>query len=462
MNLGSFVTFMTLLLVPGSHGQKRLQVNILFRHGDRSPTKTFPTDPYKESSWPRGWGQLSKLGQERHLELGKFFRRRYPDLIGEYYHPWDIYVRSTDVDRTLMSAASNLAGLYPPKGNETWTSEILGWEPLPIHTVPHSADNVLVRGNNCPRYNAMCRELWTTRPTPEVVKENTEFADFWRDVRKNAGLAPQVELSDLWFISDALKIERLVGRKLPDWVDASVFQHLMEYQDLNFKMMVYNQTLARLSGGNLLNEMQNNMKAKLKGHRTKKVYVYSAHDDTVAPLLAALNVYNNLAPPYASAIMLELWETEKKDPFVRLFYRNDTSINPETPLFLTIPGCTADCPWAKFLKSTRSSIPSNYAKECLLPAAAVVAQKIHDTHPIDLEESRHYVSDEIRTTSVPTLKTSSDGTAWFVFGTIVLVLSVLFIVVFILFVFLRSYRIRIVVSRDEDREPLLSRQRSTF
>ena len=158
----------------------------------------------------------------------------------------------------------------------------------------------------------MCRELWTTRPTPEVVKENTEFADFWRDVRKNAGLAPQVELSDLWFISDALKIERLVGRKLPDWVDASVFQHLMEYQDLNFKMMVYNQTLARLSGGNLLNEMQNNMKAKLKGHRTKKVYVYSAHDDTVAPLLAALNVYNNLAPPYASAIMLELWETEKK------------------------------------------------------------------------------------------------------------------------------------------------------
>ena len=64
----------------------------------------------QESSWPRGWGQLSKFGQERHLELGKFFRRRYADLIGEFYHPWDIHVRSTDVDRTLMSAASNLAG----------------------------------------------------------------------------------------------------------------------------------------------------------------------------------------------------------------------------------------------------------------------------------------------------------------------------------------------------------------
>ena len=38
-----------------------ISISKVYRHGDRSPTKTFPSDSYQEDAWPQGFGQLSTV-----------------------------------------------------------------------------------------------------------------------------------------------------------------------------------------------------------------------------------------------------------------------------------------------------------------------------------------------------------------------------------------------------------------
>jgi len=52
-----------------------------------------------------------------------------------------VHIRSTDYDRTLMSAYSNLAGLFPPEKSQVWNDDLL-WQPVPVHTEPLDSDHV--------------------------------------------------------------------------------------------------------------------------------------------------------------------------------------------------------------------------------------------------------------------------------------------------------------------------------
>lgn len=74
-------------------------------------------------------------------DLGESIRAQYSGFIPEYYLAEDTYVFSSYADRCHMSAQLLTAGLYPPVGDQIWNPELL-WQPIPIHSVARSDDNV--------------------------------------------------------------------------------------------------------------------------------------------------------------------------------------------------------------------------------------------------------------------------------------------------------------------------------
>lgn len=332
--------------------------NVLFRHGDRTPIEPYPNDPYKnESLWPVPYGQLTNLGKNQQLDLGRWLRIRYSHLISDLYSPYDIYIQSTDVDRTLMSAEANLAGLYPPYGNQKWNK--INWMPIPVHTVPELEDNVLLGRKYCARYEFELKKVLNSPEIREINKKNKHLYNY---LMEKTGMKV-ISLKDIEHLYDTLSIETLYNKTLPEWTKSVFPDKLEPLAAKSFTIQAYNRILQRLKTGLLVGEMIDHMEKKSRNALVpnRKLWMYSAHDETVADLLMTLNLFDPHCPPYAATILIELRVIAENEYFVMISYKNTTG----EPTLLTLPGCTALCPLHTFIELTKDVIPHDWEKECM-------------------------------------------------------------------------------------------------
>ncbi|KZC11798.1 Prostatic acid phosphatase [Dufourea novaeangliae] len=354
--------------------------NVLYRHGDRTPIDPYPNDPYNnESIWPVPYGQLTNVGKHQHLLLGRSLRKRYSHLLSNFYSLYDIYIQSTDVDRTLMSAESHLAGLYPPSGNQVWDN--IKWMPIPVHTIPVDKDHVLAAKKYCPRYDY---ELGKVLKSPEIKRIDRENEHLYTYLTEKTGkkISSLISAEQLY---NTLFIESIYNKTLPEWTKSVFPDKLKPLAEKSFTIETYNKILQRLKSGSLLGEMIDHMEKKSKNALVpdRKVWMYSAHDETVANLLMTLNLFDLHCPPYTAMILIELRINLKNQYFVTVSYKNSS----EEPILLTLPGCTALCPLNQFITLTKDVIPINWEKECAM----------------DVDEFRYNVN----TTAVIAILTSS-------------------------------------------------------
>ena len=84
----------------------------IIRHGARNTL----IEPYTDG-FTVGIGQLTPQGMRQRYLMGRYARERYTNqykLLSSEFTPGEVYVQSTDVNRTIQSGYSELMGLYPP------------------------------------------------------------------------------------------------------------------------------------------------------------------------------------------------------------------------------------------------------------------------------------------------------------------------------------------------------------
>ena len=177
----------------------------------------------------------------------------------------------------------------------------------------------------------------------------------------------EIKISSLLSVKqlyDTLFIESLYNKTLPEWTKSVYPDKLMPIVVKSFTINAYNKILQRLKSGTLLGEMIDHMEKKSKNALVpdRKVWMYSAHDETIANLLMTLNVFEPHCPPYTATILIELRVNLKDQYFVTISYKNTS----EEPQLLTLPGCITMCPLNQFIALTKDVVPTDWEKECAI------------------------------------------------------------------------------------------------
>eukprot|EP01063_Lacrimia_lanifica_P005131 TRINITY_DN12951_c0_g1_i1.p1 TRINITY_DN12951_c0_g1~~TRINITY_DN12951_c0_g1_i1.p1 ORF type:complete len:469 (+),score=100.85 TRINITY_DN12951_c0_g1_i1:95-1501(+) len=380
----------------------RLQGVVLsVRHGDRSAIHMIPnavSDPVFECgdvpSWPRHTavrsettgarlaarevtsaardggaclpGQLTARGARQLRAVGRHLHAQYGPMldVGNYT------ARSTDYTRTLASAAFFLeewAELVPgarQEPSERHTVAVYEDEKLEImHGVgiasvsagkvgfdQRDGDKQVSRG--CGKAVALGAEQAASFKIPPSTQMKKELATlFGRE-------AADKSITDL---GDAIHAGSCHSLPLPcgsaGCLSSGAAAEILAWSDRNFceryTGAAGGHRATRLALYPFLRTIADSLQAVADGHAYgRPVKLFFGHDTVIAPVLAALGVFDCKWPPYASRLAFELWRLESDGSYqVRILYNG-------VPVTRRVRGCDGQdpCPLGRFRRVVQGLI----------------------------------------------------------------------------------------------------------
>ena len=322
----------------------------LFRHGARAPESLiFDADHY----WANGPGQLTPVGMRMHYVLGAAMRQKYPELLSKY-DPEKVYVRSSDVDRTIMSAYAHMQGIFQQTGPEMSESIDLSElgvkntqdrnalpgraQAVPIYSLPLVEDHSLKGYHLCARQAEWRLQNLQDSQTSEIF--NKDMAELVQHLSEN-----NVQVGDYALLGRVAEItlsNKFENIKLP----AGIAPESQFFKDLKFVYeFYYTKTVEALPiqralyAKPLLVSILEYIDDFLADRTPRNAIFLSAHDTTLMTLLAAFNITNTecllenyrnekagrsinypdcVYPQYASNMIFEVYKAP--EPSLALFY----------------------------------------------------------------------------------------------------------------------------------------------
>lgn len=337
----------------------------LTRHGARAPSSGKPQgSTITKDDWKIRFGDLTQVGERQHYLLGLKNYKYYQSIgfLSKDYDPTEISVMSTDFNRTMMSAASEVVGYYPfyKLKNLTTQEQVyaktpfefkgqidaiknlkestipFGYTPIPIHV---GTTDAMMRGMDadiCPYQVELRKQYTTTNEWSEINKKYQdvlfpEMVSKWNATNSTLTWTSAYPYIDnyysAWF--DQMEITNPLTLPAQDQVDMILRDGLYEgFYGLDLAV--------RLASSRLINFIRTTIERKIDAIINKMAHIdyysdlkflyTSAHDSTISALLSGLQHKQDEQVYFASYVIAEVYQKplSKGDSFddftVRILY----------------------------------------------------------------------------------------------------------------------------------------------
>ena len=356
-----------------------------FRHGARNPYTKINKKTWIDFigvQWENE-GELTGIGLRAHYLLGIATKKRYENFISKSFDTNEIFIISTNVNRTIMSAMANLQGIYQNYStpnltmnqldkakiyglNETYKKKIDekieelkrsyvkdGISIMPIHVFSRvGLQFQLNSASYCPGAAKFQEEAKKQEEVVRIVNEFTQYMNdtygkyIFKFMNVSSEKTPDYLFinNNLNYICDTYIADYTAGRYMPHIINTGIdmdsfYHHCLNdtYIDLYYISYGIPPTkLSYLSVSPVFRTIFNYMDRRIKyfeennadkiDSSSPKFVIYSGHDSTLAGMdvfmKAEFNIqYDN--PQYTSSQLFELWHN-KSGYFVKyLFNQNE-------------------------------------------------------------------------------------------------------------------------------------------